>query len=348
MAPAKRAAKKNPPNTRRPPRQPMTRSDTATAGVRGNTGFRGSYRPTKPMPTPNIPNAEYEAVCSLSDPFCPAARDARWPDGVGNRTLTFQIRKSFLIGTDAQGECAIFFRPEYPYNLNTGTVAGLSATTGATWSAAQSFSGVGLYRVTTAGIRVMSNMTPMTEKGEVWIATSPTSFNTLQAYDVANPLLWTEVYTSSLKNGTVSEWVATPNTPASRILVKNNSSGNTDHANLDNSAWTECVIVGQGLDASNSTAMRIEVYLNLEYVPDSSGAAVFYATLAPPVDPEIQAAVALAQRGKETSTKKVMSDKEGRDLAEKLAKLAVSRAKAGLRGFLKGGPAGAARRLLTG
>jgi hypothetical protein len=347
MAPAKRVNKKAP-AARRPPRQPMNRSDTATAGVRGNTGFRGSYKPTAPMPTPNIPRAEYEAVCSLSDPFCPAARDARWPDGVGNRTLTFQIRKSFLIGTDAQGECAVFFRPEYPYNLNTGTVVGLSATTAATWNAAQSISGVGLYRVTTAGVRVMSNMTPMTEKGEVWLATSPTSMAVSTAYDVGNPLIWTEVYTSSLKNGTVSEWVSTPNTPASRILIKGNTNGNTAHQDLDNSAWTELVIVGQGLDASNSTALRIEVYLNFEYVPDASGSAVFYATLAPPVDPEIQAAVAHAQRSKESSTKKVQSDREGRDLAEKLAKMAVSRAKAGLRGFLKSGPTGGLRRLITG
>jgi len=67
--------------------------------------------------------AHVRSVCSVTDPFCPAAKNSKWPDGTSGNTLTEQFRGNVTLSADAQGYGFAVFAPTAPYGYTVATVA---------------------------------------------------------------------------------------------------------------------------------------------------------------------------------------------------------------------------------
>jgi hypothetical protein len=235
-------------------------------------------------------NQKVVAVCAYTNPFCAAATNARWPDGMGTRTMSATVRGVVMFNSDAEGELGFAIRPAYTYNYISGTVANTTLTTGGTWGEVNTAITVQQYRVTSCGVRISSNMPALTETGQIFIAsTNQVAINT--AYNVASPTPFTELYMGSLKGAVVHEWVAKPIGPRSRMLVDTNLIG-ADTSAVD-SGWSEMLCVCNGLPVSVTGAVRMEFILNIEYTTPATSGLGFLAKPSPIASPPLQQAVAI-------------------------------------------------------
>jgi hypothetical protein len=309
-------------------------------GGRPNGSIYGRVAPAR--------GAGYEATCALTDPFCPGARFARYPDNTSSRTLTNQIRASFFVSSDAQGECSFGIRPGIPYTWNIGTIAGLSSVVmGASWSAIAGAGYSNVYRFTSFGFRVMSNMVPTAEQGEVWVGTTGDAVWAGATYDLSANVNWYETFNATLKNGTITEWVAMPAGPNSRRFVGlNGSTDAADNPDTDTN-WTNAVVACVGLPASTTNCVRVEVYANFEYIPSIGSAVAKYAQPSPPTNTTLQNAVGWVSR-KFNSATAVFSAKESEDMRAKAASWAWDQAMRSAGSALAGYLTGGASNLLLG
>jgi len=93
---------------------------------------------TSKQSVPRDPNhaKHVHVACSITNPFCPAARNAHHPDGRGNGTVAFQVRAQVPLQTDAAGNMMVVFVPgigRFGY-AGSGIAAG-NATINAAWVA---------------------------------------------------------------------------------------------------------------------------------------------------------------------------------------------------------------------
>lgn len=114
-------------------------------------------------------------VCSLTDPFCSQAFQAKLPDDNSIKTLTWQAKGYWDMVTDATGKGALMFTGD-PENSIRGafTWAGGSITS---WSAPAPYpnmasamsSGDPSLRVVSFGIRVVPITSSMTDSGQIGV-----------------------------------------------------------------------------------------------------------------------------------------------------------------------------------
>jgi len=70
------------------------------------------------------------AVCSVTDPFCPAAKNSKWPDGTQGNTLTEQFRGNLTTSGTASGTNLFCFSPGAPFGyITTSAQTATTATT---------------------------------------------------------------------------------------------------------------------------------------------------------------------------------------------------------------------------
>jgi hypothetical protein len=77
-----------------------------------------------------------ETACSFIDPFCLAARSARFPDQAGSLTVPFYFHDKIPVTTGANGQGSVIIAPTnsaYMIGLDPGTTTG-RVTTPATWT----------------------------------------------------------------------------------------------------------------------------------------------------------------------------------------------------------------------
>lgn len=75
-----------------------------------------------------------KVACSITDPFCPAARNAHHPDGRGAGTVAFQVRGQATLQTDAAGAALYLFVPGLGrYGWQGSVIAASNCTVGSTW-----------------------------------------------------------------------------------------------------------------------------------------------------------------------------------------------------------------------
>lgn len=75
-----------------------------------------------------------KSTCSITNPFCVAAKAARRPDGTSINTIPYQIRGLVAITTDASGNALTVVVPGYAYGVANGTLAATTWTLAAAWS----------------------------------------------------------------------------------------------------------------------------------------------------------------------------------------------------------------------
>jgi len=131
-------------------------------------------------------------VCGQLDAFCPHAVGQRIPDGNSTRTLTYQIRGSKILGTDASGMGALYFYPQYPYCVWTGGTSAAGVITLATagdapFPAAAALNTSGLsarFRVVTAGVKISSILNATANNGFVVVSSVSSQPQTITPPDL--------------------------------------------------------------------------------------------------------------------------------------------------------------------
>jgi hypothetical protein len=105
----------------------------------------------------------HESVCAITDPFCPRAKNAKWPDGMGGSTLTMQVRNHDVIATGAAGAGMRFYGASLPFSKGTAAYSGgvytMSSAYVDTTSGSSFATYASAYRVVTWGI-IIRNLPP--------------------------------------------------------------------------------------------------------------------------------------------------------------------------------------------
>lgn len=108
-------------------------------------------------------------VCSVTNPFCPESIGARWPDNSYTKSVGWSMTDlTAELGTNGAGGCCALFFPEGC--VAQGSVTGTTATFTGSMSFMQNWpTGVVRYRITSWGLRVSTQLSPMTVSGMVRI-----------------------------------------------------------------------------------------------------------------------------------------------------------------------------------
>jgi hypothetical protein len=110
-------------------------------------------------------------ICGLTDPFCPHAMGAKYPDDSSNRTLPLTHRSMFTLTTDGNGQVAAIWSPSW----SNEPIAHPSARTGSTVTAWAPFdaqgllSGVVKYRIVSSGFILRGVSAPLYTQGTLFL-----------------------------------------------------------------------------------------------------------------------------------------------------------------------------------
>lgn len=253
--------------------------------------------------------AQAMAVCSISNPFCPEALGARWPDDSMTKSTPFSFRNvASDILTVSAGEvhsgCKVFLPDLYPIldaaNIPTGypTTANLASAPG---PAAALPTGIARWRITSWGIKLSCPyVNDMTNQGLVQIRL----FSMLSG-GVLNQIDFSTTMADSVLDIPLSHLAKKPLHIIPMPLGSNarlfrempwNSSGLT--SSWRNPGWQVVVVgfsgVNAGVVGSTIPVIHAELFYNYELVYEDGAASTAFAIAPPrsnPVAREAQANV---------------------------------------------------------
>jgi len=232
------------------------------------------------------------SVCTLTDPFCPAAKNAKWPDGTSGNTLTEQFRGNVVVTPLTGGNYAIVFSPSAPfgYLLTSSVVAGPPAvctfTSGyATYRTGSLLATFGdQYRIVSAGVICRCIASATNAAGLITFGTTgvvPAASSTLT---LGNEL-YDEVTIKAIQPGMELSWVSQPRGSAAREFRSQTTTALTS-ATHD---WTSLIVEISG--APTSACLQFEWFINVEFNALSASAITAVATRNPPSVPSATTAV---------------------------------------------------------
>lgn len=230
-----------------------------------------------------------KAICSISDPFCPASRNAKWPDGTSGNTMTEQFRGNHTLTTLALGNAAITFCPTAPMGFMVGATSTTSTVTFqtayTTYKAASMLATHGTnYRVVSFGVIIRAVASANTSAGLVTFGTTGTHMpvSSILTYGTE---LYDEVEIKAIQPGMEFAWISQPRGPAARDFVAQ-SIGTTPNA----SPFTSLVVEVTGCAASTNV-LNFEWFMNLEFELATGAALSAATTRNPGKSPIAEAAV---------------------------------------------------------
>jgi hypothetical protein len=245
----------------------IQRARLPTQGV----NFREQHNTPVRIPKMSLhPNAIKEAVCSITNPFCAAAKNSKWPDGLGGETMTMQIR-SHLPGAPIliSGEGIMFVTPSLPYGLLYAS--GYTApnfTLAATYSDVTAGSNFATYaksyRVVSAGIIIRNVLPALTAQGYM-IVSRLTNMPVVGASFAQGTTVGSDVATHPIVAGMEVPIIFNPTGMTARGFQ-------TQQTNvLYNTGW-DCIrieLVSVPVTPSAVTVIDVEFVFNVEFtLPD--------------------------------------------------------------------------------
>jgi hypothetical protein len=223
-------------------------------------------------------------VCSITDPFCVAAKAGKWPDGTSGNTLTEQFRGNVTISSLAAGNNMYIFSPSAPYGYLRGNTS--TATTVSTAFSWDTYKTGGLlstfgnqYRVVTFGVVIRCVASATSASGLMTLGTTSPPVTVPITYTLGQEL-YAENIVKAIQPGMEMTWISQPRGTQARAFVPKNTSTtvNTDED------WTALAIELSGCPAS--TAMvNVEWYMNIEFTPGDTGSGNALTALAKPNPP---------------------------------------------------------------
>jgi len=202
-------------------------------------------------------------VCGQTDPFCPHALGARIPDGNAGRSIAYQVRGSFLIGT-AAGCGGALILPVFPYCYQFGT----SATTTLTWSstysafaAATAFSAsVGQWRLVSFGAKIGSVLSATNNGGFLTIGSISQVNSTVVVPDMETD----DSKMIPLNTFTGATWISKRLSDYNLYVVPDAA---TIAFPTTFNNYTGCMIQVVTPGGAQNNAVLVEVVMNLEFTP---------------------------------------------------------------------------------
>ncbi len=214
-------------------------------------------------------------VCAITDPFCPAAKGSKWPDGSLGNTITEQIRYTFDVTAGTTGKQAFIWCPGLCFGLlGTASYAALPSTTAtmnATYylikpNAAGSNSNCmaatygDTYRVVSAGAIVRTVCSATDCAGTVTLGSCrpvPVSSNYVNGQES-----FQDCVVKAIQPGMEVSWISQPaGTGAHDFLPIVAATNNTLTPVTD---W-QCLAIETNGGVSGKTYLSVEIYMNIEF-----------------------------------------------------------------------------------
>lgn len=228
-------------------------------------------------------------ACSISNPFCPEAVAARWPDNSFTKSSGYSLTGTHAeLASDANGNGATLFLPTG--QRAAGTVTGVTGAFAALTDFALP-SNIVRWRVTSYGLRISSPLSKMTATGNLLIRlVSPMNGSTLQSVDTTSiradsimdvpisRLIDEDVFVLPMPLGDNARWF-NAGTPNDENTI----------ANWVNPGWQVPLITIRGAPASTQT-LRVLCYYNFEFVFADGASETYFATAPPPDQPAVRSA----------------------------------------------------------
>lgn len=203
------------------------------------------------------------AVCSITDPFCPASKNAKWPDGTSGNTLTEQFRGNFTLTASAGGNLAACFKAEAPFGYIISTMAAQVATWQANYTSYRTGSLLETYgsdyRIVSCGVIVRTTASASNASGLVTFGTCPAI--TPGATHTIGTELFSEVTVKAIQPGLEFTWISQPAGAECRNFIGQNTASNGK-----TSDWTALIIEISGVTASLAV-LNVEWFVNVEFLP---------------------------------------------------------------------------------
>lgn len=230
--------------------------------------------PRKPVPGPmrtlHGKTAISEAVCAITDPFCPRAKNAKWPDGMGGNTMTMQIRYHRIVNSFGYGGTLSYCSAQLPYAyLPYGTYASPNFTMNTAYdnvTAGTNFTTYAdTYRVVTWGVIIRNLQPALSASGYVTISritTMPAEGTVIPAGQVNGA----QVETHPIFAGQEVHIIGKTQGTSSRVFTPQNTTTTTT------TGWEIIKIETSGVPL-NSPILDIEFVYNVEFtLPESQTA----------------------------------------------------------------------------
>jgi hypothetical protein len=249
--------------------------------------------------------AHEETLTGLVDPFSDAAANARYPDSGAGRTLTFQQRQTFLLGTDANGIISLVVTPKFNFTtLYQASAAGQVVTWPATYSALgdTSTSLINTYgtaaRPTSIGVRISNTLSATDAAGYLVIAKGGPP--TVSSTTTFNPSNFSSYDIHPYEHGEEWHTVAAPRGDSAYVMVERAAfDSNTD---VPLQGWESIYIALFGSKAG-VTAGIVEIYTNYEYVASEDAPIAQLAVRQPVLNVGMQTAINEVQSAHQGSHK---------------------------------------------
>jgi len=236
------------------------------------------------------------SICKFTDPFCPAAKNAKWPDGTAGNTMTEQLRGNFTLTSLASGHQCVLFAPQvsYGYAVGVSSVAGPPATVTmpavyTAYSSGALVHSVGQrYRIVSFGVicRVIS---PATSTSGIVTFGSGAGIAGISETITLGTEVYPEVSVMSLQPGAEFAWISQPHGTGARNFIPKGTSvpAATDAAEAD---WTMLTVEVAGAPASTAV-LSFEYFLNIEYTVDRASNLVNFTKPNPPMNSTVLSSV---------------------------------------------------------
>jgi hypothetical protein len=210
-------------------------------------------------------------ACSIMDPFCPAAKGAKFPDGRGTRTLPQQLTGYIVMagGTaSAPNNAATALAPGAPYGYSVATgVTGGNFNFGSSWT---KYGQSTLFEEKCANYRIVSFGAVVRVVSSVGDTAGSIAFNTLGpefgaiSGDVIPPMSsdYEEQQVFPLATGATYTWVSKPQGSDATEFLKQDGNNTTFHDEDYVTGFTGVCIELRG--SKSTTMVEIQYFMNVE------------------------------------------------------------------------------------
>jgi hypothetical protein len=227
-------------------------------------------------------------VCSLTNPFCPESVNSRWPDNSYTKSVGWSVTNMpQQLSANAAGDVNVLLFPEGYYSL--GTLTGNSSANGALTAFTTWPTGTVRYRITSWGVRVSCQMTPMTASGMVRVRLfSPMGGTSLATTSIVSNLADASIDIPLARLINEDLFVIPAPLGDNARFFRDTADFTTTLANYKNPGWQIVQLAINGAPASTTNALVFNIFYNLEFVFGDGDASMQFATPPPRNSPALQ------------------------------------------------------------
>jgi len=257
--PGKKKAQRN--GKRKVPRQIKSTvlANNASPPPKGN----GRRRVRAAGPRRGVQPHHVRGICSVTDPFCPASKNSKWPDGTSGNTMTEQFRGNATMSSSASGNGAAVFAPAAPFGLlvsasstaSTVTLAaGYSVYTGSATSMLATYGQE--YRIVSMGVIARCVASATNASGVITLGT--TGNVPVSTVITLGQEYYDELVMKAIQPGMEMSWIAVPKGPGARNFIPLSTTSDVSND------WSNLTIELSGCPVSISMVM-VEWFVNVEF-----------------------------------------------------------------------------------